>query len=47
MSAGRISTHSVNVILTGNGIRRHLGLKLSAEEELEADFARSRNGRSG
>jgi DNA sulfur modification protein DndB len=47
MSAGRISKRSVNVILIGNAIKKHLGLKLSAEEEeLEADFARSRNGRS-
>jgi DNA sulfur modification protein DndB len=47
MSAGRISKRSVNVVLTGNLLKKHLGLKLSGEEQdLEADFARSRNGRS-
>ncbi len=47
MSAGRLSKKTVNVILTGNAIKKHLGLKLSDEEqELEKDYARSRNGRS-
>jgi DNA sulfur modification protein DndB len=46
MSAGRLSKKTVNVGLTGNAIKKHLGLKLSAEEEAtEADFHRSRNGR--
>jgi DNA sulfur modification protein DndB len=46
MSAGRLSKKTVNVVLTGNAIKKQLGLKLSAEEEAtEADFLRSRNGR--
>src|SRR5262249_11028384 len=46
MNAGRLSKRSVNVVLTGNAIKKHLGLELSAEEEaLEADFARSHQGR--
>jgi DNA sulfur modification protein DndB len=45
MSTGRLSKRSVNVILTGNAIKKHLGLPLSAEEEeLAADFLRSRHG---
>ena len=48
MNAGRLSKRSVNVALTGNFIKTHLGLTLTAEEkELESDFLRSRkNGRS-
>jgi DNA sulfur modification protein DndB len=46
MSAGRLSKKTVNVILTGNAIKKHLGLKLSDEEqEVESDYLRSRNGR--
>jgi DNA sulfur modification protein DndB len=45
MSTARLSKRSVNVILTGNAIKKHLGLPLSAEEEeLEADFLRNRHG---
>jgi DNA sulfur modification protein DndB len=45
MNAGRLSKRSVNIVLTGNVIKKQLGLKLSAEEEeLEADFVRSRHG---
>ena len=48
MNAGRLSKKSVNVVLTGNLVKKHLGLDLSAEEEaLEADFLRSRHGRTG
>jgi DNA sulfur modification protein DndB len=47
MSAGRLSKKTVNVVLTGNAIKKHLGLKLSDEEQqLESDYLRSRNGRS-
>lgn len=46
MSAGRLSKKSVNIVLTGNAIKRHLGLKLSDDEQqLENQYARSRNGR--
>jgi DNA sulfur modification protein DndB len=47
MSAGRLSKKTVNVVLTGNAIKKHLGLKLTPEEEAtEADFVRTRNGRA-
>lgn len=48
MNAGRLSKRSVNIALTGNLIKKHLGLTLTAEEkELESDFLRNRkNGRS-
>jgi DNA sulfur modification protein DndB len=43
MNAGRLSKRSVNAVLTGNAIKRHLGLELSAEEEAtEAEFRRHR-----
>lgn len=43
MNAGRLSKRSVNVTLTGNAIKKHLGLALSAEEEaLEAEFVGTR-----
>ena len=46
MNAGRLSKRNVNVTLTGNLIKKHLGLTLTAEEqELEQDFKGSRNGR--
>ena len=46
MSAGRLSKKTVNVVLTGNLIKRHLGLKLSADEQqLEKEFRRTSNGR--
>ena len=41
MNAGRLSKRNVNVTLTGNLIKQHLGLPLTAEEQqLEADFKR-------
>src|SRR5262249_6409399 len=47
MTSGRLSKKTVNVILTGNAIKKHLGLKLSDEEQqLETEYLRSRNGRS-
>ena len=47
MSAGRLSKKTVNIILTGNAIKKHLGLKLSDDEQqVESDYVRSRNGRS-
>src|SRR5262249_11807288 len=47
MSAGRLSKKTVNVVLTGNAIKKHLGLKFSEEEQqVESDYLRSRNGRS-
>ena len=46
MSAGRLSKKTVNVILTGNALKKQLGLKLTAEEEtVEADYKRTGNGR--
>jgi DNA sulfur modification protein DndB len=46
MSAGRLSKKTVNVILTGNAIKKHLGLKFTDEEQqVESDYLRSRNGR--
>ena len=46
MNAGRLSKRSVNVTLTANAIKRHLGLKLTADEQqLEDEFTRSTNGR--
>jgi DNA sulfur modification protein DndB len=48
MNAGRLSKKTVNVVLTGNAVKKHLGLELSADEEaLEAEFQRSRHGRTG
>jgi DNA sulfur modification protein DndB len=47
MSAGRLSKKTVNVALTGNAIKKHLGLKLSDEEQqVESDYARSRHART-
>jgi DNA sulfur modification protein DndB len=44
MNAGRLSKRNVNVVLTGNLIKRHLGLELSPEEQtLEREFRNSRN----
>lgn len=46
MNAGRLSKRSVNVTLTGNLLKQHLGIELTAEEQqLEEDFQRSTNGR--
>jgi hypothetical protein len=48
MNAGRLSKKTLNVVLTGNAVKKHLGLELSADEEaLEAEFLRSRHGRTG
>jgi DNA sulfur modification protein DndB len=45
MNAGRLSKRGVNVVLTGNLIKKHLGLKLTAEEQaLENDFLGVKNG---
>ena len=45
MNAGRLSKKLVNVGLTGNAIKKHLGLKLTADEqELEAQYQRNRHG---
>ena len=47
MNAGRLSKKTVNVVLVGNLLKRHLGLKLSpAELEVEAEFRKARNGSS-
>ncbi len=47
MSAGRLSKKTVNVVLTGNAIKKHLGLKLSPEEQqLETDYRKGRHGSS-
>ena len=47
MNAGRLSKRNVNVTLTGNLIKQHLGLDLSPDEqELERQFRRSSNGRT-
>lgn len=46
MTSGRLSKRSVNVTLTGNAIKQHLGLELTPEEQqLEDDFRSARNGR--
>jgi DNA sulfur modification protein DndB len=47
-NAGRLSKRNVNVTLTGNLIKKHLGLTLTAQEkDLEAEFNRNTNGRRG
>jgi len=39
MNAGRLSKKTVNVVLVGNLLKKHLGLKLSpAESSIEAEF---------
>ena len=44
-NAGRLSKRNVNVILTGNLVKRHLGLALGPnEEELESEFRKTRKG---
>jgi len=48
MNAGRLSKRNVNVILTANLIKLHLGLELSPEEQtLEHEFRNSRNQAPG
>jgi DNA sulfur modification protein DndB len=45
MNAGRLSKRLINAGLTGNAIKKHLGLKLTADEqELETQFLRNRHG---
>ncbi len=45
MNAGRLSKRNVNVALTGNLVKQHLGLPLSPdEEELEREFRKTRKG---
>ena len=42
-----IAKKTVNVVLTGNAIKKHLGLKLSDDEQqLEREYLGSRNGRN-
>jgi DNA sulfur modification protein DndB len=44
MTTGRLSKRLINVGLTGNAIKQHIGLRLSpAEQELEDQFQRNRN----
>lgn len=44
MNAGRLSKRTLNVNLTGNAIKKHLGLKLTDEEqELERQHMRTRH----
>jgi DNA sulfur modification protein DndB len=46
MTAGRLSKKTVNVVLTGNVIKRHLGLELTADErQREKEFRRTSDGR--
>ncbi len=45
MNAGRLSKRHVNVTLTGNLVKQHLGLPLSPDEEaLEREFHKGRKG---
>jgi DNA sulfur modification protein DndB len=46
MNAGRLSKRSVNVTLTGNAVKHHLGLALTPEEQqIENSFLRITSGR--
>ena len=46
MNAGRLSKKTVNVTLSSNLIKKHLGVKLTAEEQqLEKDFKRNSSGK--
>ena len=46
MNAGRLSKKTVNVTLSSNLIKKHLGIKLTAEEQqLEKDFKRNSSGK--
>jgi hypothetical protein len=46
MSAGRLSKKTVNVVLVGNAIKKHLGLKLSEEEQqVEREYLGGDDGR--
>ena len=44
MNAGRLSKRSVNVTLTGNLIKRHLGLALTGDEQTLEGKHRGRKG---
>lgn len=47
MIAGRLSKRNVNVALSANLVKKHLGLTLSLEEQaLETQLKRNRNGRA-
>jgi DNA sulfur modification protein DndB len=47
MIAGKLSKKTVNVVLTANAIKEHLGVTLSEEEsQTEADFLRNRHGKA-
>lgn len=47
MNAGRLSKRNVNVTLTANLVKQHLGLPLSSDEdELEREFQKTRRQRS-
>jgi len=44
MTAGRLSKRLINAGLTGNAIKKHIGIKLTPDEqELEDQFQRNRN----
>ncbi len=46
MNAGRLSKKTVNVALCANFMKKHLGLRLTAEEQqLEQDFRREQRGK--
>jgi DNA sulfur modification protein DndB len=46
MSAGRLSKRNVNVTLTANLIKIHLGLPLTVDEQqLESEYQGEANGR--
>lgn len=46
MNAGRLSKKTINVMLTGIAVKKHLGVQLTSDEDaLEKNFMRSRNGR--
>jgi len=45
MNAGRLSKKTVNIVLTGNAIKKHLGLKLHQDElDLEKDYLGNKHG---
>jgi DNA sulfur modification protein DndB len=47
MTTGRLSKRLINVGLSGNAIKKHLGLKLTVDEqEWEDQFQRSHNGQA-
>jgi hypothetical protein len=47
MNAGRLSKRSVNVMLTGNLIKRHLGLPLTGDEQALESKVRRKGARHG